>query len=145
MFIAGGARSPVQFNRAKSYELFVTSAPTGGRFVQEVNAVTLAVEHKHPDVLSAVWAPLAFDPKGAARRDARYLTVLGRLAAGRTLEDAKSQVAVVAQRLEQPNLRILDCRFYFDDLEKGRLIFRHKDSGSAGPRPVARRPQFRRR
>jgi translation initiation factor IF-1 len=31
------------------------------------------------------------------------------------------------------------------DLEKGRLIFRHKDSG-AGPRPVQRgNPQFRRR
>ena len=30
------------------------------------------------------------------------------------------------------------------DLDKGRLIFRHKDSGSGGPRP-ARRPQFRRR
>src|SRR4029078_8026541 len=28
--------------------------PTGGKFVQEVNAVTLAVEHKHPDVLSVI-------------------------------------------------------------------------------------------
>jgi translation initiation factor IF-1 len=33
------------------------------------------------------------------------------------------------------------------DLDKGRLIFRHKDSGAGGPRPgaAARRPQFRRR
>ena len=32
------------------------------------------------------------------------------------------------------------------DLDKGRLIFRHKDSGSGAPRPGgARRPQFRRR
>ena len=32
------------------------------------------------------------------------------------------------------------------DIDKGRLIFRHKDSGSGGgPRPAARRPQFRRR
>jgi translation initiation factor IF-1 len=31
------------------------------------------------------------------------------------------------------------------DLGKGRLIFRHKDSGSGGPRPAPRRPQFRRR
>src|SRR5688500_690502 len=29
-------------------------APTGAKFVQEVNAVTLAVEHKHPDVLSVI-------------------------------------------------------------------------------------------
>ncbi len=28
--------------------------PTGAKFVQEVNAVTLAVEHKHPDVLSVI-------------------------------------------------------------------------------------------
>ncbi|MET0427661.1 MAG: translation initiation factor IF-1 [Microvirga sp.] len=32
------------------------------------------------------------------------------------------------------------------DLEKGRLIFRHKDSGPSGPRPPQRgNPQFRRR
>jgi predicted CoA-substrate-specific enzyme activase len=30
------------------------AAPTGGKFVQEVNAVTLAVEHMHPDVLSVI-------------------------------------------------------------------------------------------
>lgn len=30
------------------------AGPTGGKFVQEVNAVTLAVEHLHPDVLSVV-------------------------------------------------------------------------------------------
>src|SRR6516162_7850292 len=29
-------------------------APTGGKFVQEVNAVTLAVEHLHPDVGSVI-------------------------------------------------------------------------------------------
>ncbi|HTQ42575.1 MAG TPA: BadF/BadG/BcrA/BcrD ATPase family protein, partial [Polyangiaceae bacterium] len=29
-------------------------APTGGKFVQEVNAVTLAVEHMHPDVGSVI-------------------------------------------------------------------------------------------
>src|SRR6185369_6473264 len=43
------------------FRIFLTgsgSAPlapsTGGKFVQEVNAVTLAVEHLHPDVLSVV-------------------------------------------------------------------------------------------
>ena len=30
------------------------ATPTGGKFVQEVNAVTLAVERKHPDVLSVI-------------------------------------------------------------------------------------------
>ena len=48
-----------------------------------------------------LWAPLAFDAKEAAKRDARYLSVIGKLAGGRGLDDAKSEMAVVAQRLEQ--------------------------------------------
>jgi translation initiation factor IF-1 len=31
------------------------------------------------------------------------------------------------------------------DMDKGRLMFRHKDSNAGGPRPGARRPPFRRR
>jgi translation initiation factor IF-1 len=31
------------------------------------------------------------------------------------------------------------------DMDKGRLMFRHKDSHAGGPRPGARRPPFRRR
>ena len=45
----------------KAFRIFVTgsgagplSAPTGGKFVQEVNAVSLAVEHLHPDVGSVI-------------------------------------------------------------------------------------------
>ena len=45
----------------EDFRIFLTgsgSAPlapsTGGKFVQEVNAVTLAVEHLHPDVLSVI-------------------------------------------------------------------------------------------
>ncbi len=48
-------------NPPESFRMFVTGSgagplekPTGGKFVQEVNAVTLAVEHKHPDVLSVI-------------------------------------------------------------------------------------------
>ena len=37
MFLTGSGAGPL-------------CAPTGGKFVQEVNAVTLAVEHLHPDV-----------------------------------------------------------------------------------------------
>ncbi|HEY3666666.1 MAG TPA: BadF/BadG/BcrA/BcrD ATPase family protein, partial [Polyangiaceae bacterium] len=46
---------------ADGWKMFVTgsgsgplAAPTGAKFVQEVNAVTLAVEYKHPDVLSVI-------------------------------------------------------------------------------------------
>jgi predicted CoA-substrate-specific enzyme activase len=46
---------------ADSWRMFLTGSgsgpiapPTGGKFVQEVNAVTLAVEHKHPDVRSVI-------------------------------------------------------------------------------------------
>jgi predicted CoA-substrate-specific enzyme activase len=41
MFLTGSGSGPL-------------APPTGGKFVQEVNAVTLAVEHKHPDVLSVI-------------------------------------------------------------------------------------------
>jgi predicted CoA-substrate-specific enzyme activase len=41
MFLTGSGSSPL-------------CEPTGGKFVQEVNAVTLAVEHRHPDVLSVI-------------------------------------------------------------------------------------------
>ncbi|MEB2310713.1 MAG: acyl-CoA dehydratase activase-related protein [Sorangiineae bacterium] len=44
-----------------SFRMFVTGSgsgpiaePSGGKFVQEVNAVTIAVEHRHPDVLSVI-------------------------------------------------------------------------------------------
>ena len=41
MFLTGSGSAPL-------------CAPTGGKFVQEVNAVTLAVEHLHPDVGSVI-------------------------------------------------------------------------------------------
>jgi predicted CoA-substrate-specific enzyme activase len=41
MFLTGSGAAPL-------------CAPTGGKFVQEVNAVTLAVEHLHPDVGSVI-------------------------------------------------------------------------------------------
>jgi len=50
---------------------------------------------------SELWAPLANDPKQAPRRDARYLTVIGRLQNGATLEDAQKEMAVLAGRLAQ--------------------------------------------
>src|SRR3974390_1543913 len=46
---------------AADWKIFLTGsgasplcAPTSGKFVQEVNAVTLAVEHLHPDVGSVI-------------------------------------------------------------------------------------------
>jgi predicted CoA-substrate-specific enzyme activase len=41
IFVTGSGSGPIQ-------------SPTGGKFVQEVNAVTLAVEKKHPDVRSVI-------------------------------------------------------------------------------------------
>jgi putative ABC transport system permease protein len=48
-----------------------------------------------------MWAPLLFDEKTARQRGSHDLTVIGRLAAGRSLSDAQAQMAVVAQRLAQ--------------------------------------------
>ncbi|HMI88009.1 MAG TPA: BadF/BadG/BcrA/BcrD ATPase family protein [Polyangiaceae bacterium] len=49
------------FEKAGSWRMFLTGSgsgplakPTGAKFVQEVNAVSLAVEHLHPDVLSVI-------------------------------------------------------------------------------------------
>src|SRR5688572_28145780 len=46
-----------------------------------------------------LWAPLSFNAETAANRRAMYLTVVGRLASGRTLADAKAQMAVIGERL----------------------------------------------
>jgi putative ABC transport system permease protein len=46
-----------------------------------------------------LWAPIAFDPKQAPRRDSRYLTVIGRVQAGKTLDDVTTQMNVLSARL----------------------------------------------
>jgi putative ABC transport system permease protein len=48
-----------------------------------------------------VWAPLAFDANAAAQRTNRYLTVIGRLAPDASLAEARSQMTVIAERLQQ--------------------------------------------
>jgi putative ABC transport system permease protein len=48
-----------------------------------------------------VWAPLAFDANAAAQRTSRYLTVIGRLAPGGSLEEARAEMTVIAERLQQ--------------------------------------------
>ena len=50
---------------------------------------------------SQLWAPLSFDSKTAERRSARYLSVIGRLAPGKSLDDASAQMAVIGERLAQ--------------------------------------------
>jgi putative ABC transport system permease protein len=50
-------------------------------------------------LLAEVWSPLTFDEKMARNRTAHYLTVFGRLAGGRTLDDARAQMTTIAQRL----------------------------------------------
>jgi putative ABC transport system permease protein len=50
---------------------------------------------------SQLWVPLAFDAQAAAQRDRRFLSVIGRLAPGRTLEEAQAELATVALRLQQ--------------------------------------------
>ncbi|MEO6239362.1 MAG: ABC transporter permease [Vicinamibacterales bacterium] len=48
---------------------------------------------------SDIWAPLALNPATPPRRDRRYLTVVGQLAPGATLEAAQTQMSVLAARL----------------------------------------------
>ena len=46
-----------------------------------------------------LWSPLAFDPGTPPQRNPRYFTALGRLQSGATLEDAQSEMSVLAARL----------------------------------------------
>jgi putative ABC transport system permease protein len=46
-----------------------------------------------------LWAPRAFTPEQAANRRSNYLSVIGRLADGKSLEDAKAQMNVIGERL----------------------------------------------
>jgi len=48
-----------------------------------------------------VWAPLALDADEAATRDVRYLSAIGRLADGKTVEDARAEFALIAKRLAE--------------------------------------------
>jgi hypothetical protein len=54
---------------------------------------------------TSLWAPLALDAEAAARRNVRYLTVVGRLADGRSLEDAKARMAVVSSSRKRSESR----------------------------------------
>jgi putative ABC transport system permease protein len=46
-----------------------------------------------------VWAPLAFNAEATVNRRSLHLTAIARLAPGRTLEDAKAQMATIGERL----------------------------------------------
>jgi putative ABC transport system permease protein len=48
---------------------------------------------------SQIWAPVAFDPKTPPSRAARYVTPIGRIRKGSTLEAVQSEVSVIAARL----------------------------------------------
>jgi putative ABC transport system permease protein len=48
-----------------------------------------------------IWRPLAVDPKTPPSRTSGYLTVLGRLAPGKTVADAQAEMAVIAARLQR--------------------------------------------
>jgi putative ABC transport system permease protein len=48
-----------------------------------------------------MWSPLVLAPAGSATRDAHYLSAIGLLAEGRSIDDASSSLALVAQRLQK--------------------------------------------
>ena len=50
---------------------------------------------------SEVWSPLSFPPDTRQNRDSKYLTVVGRLKDGLSLDDAKVQMQVIEERLKR--------------------------------------------
>jgi putative ABC transport system permease protein len=83
---------------------FAGDAAVIGRAVQidgaQFEVVGIAPEGFDFPLGAQLWAPLAFTVETASNRGSRYLTVVGRLAPGRTIEDARAQMAVINERLE---------------------------------------------
>ena len=48
---------------------------------------------------SQIWAPVAFDPKTPPSRTARYVTPIGRIRSGSTLDGVQSELSLIASRL----------------------------------------------
>ena len=48
-----------------------------------------------------VWSPLSFPPDARLNRRAKYLSVVGQLKDGRTLDDARAQMQVIDERLKE--------------------------------------------
>jgi putative ABC transport system permease protein len=48
-----------------------------------------------------IWAPLAFDPQNLPPRNRHYLTVIGRLKPGQSLDEASREMTLIAGRLAQ--------------------------------------------
>jgi putative ABC transport system permease protein len=46
-----------------------------------------------------LWAPLSFDTNAATERRSQFLTGIGHLAEGKSLDDAKAQIAVIGERI----------------------------------------------
>jgi putative ABC transport system permease protein len=67
----------------------------------EYEVVGIAPEGFDFPMGAQLWAPLAFDVETAVNRRALSLTVIGRLAHQRTLQDAQAQMAVIGDRLER--------------------------------------------
>jgi len=67
-----------------------------------------------------VWAPLALPPASAAPRDQRVLAVIGQLAAGRSLQDAATQMDLVGRRLQKDHPDTNASRFVtVEPLQRG--------------------------
>ena len=66
---------------------------------QQYEVIGIAPEGFDFPTGSQLWAPLAPDAKTAANRRGQWYTPIARLAPGRTLDDAKTQMAVIGERL----------------------------------------------
>ncbi|HYN10179.1 MAG TPA: ABC transporter permease [Vicinamibacterales bacterium] len=80
---------------------------------QDIVGQTVKIDGQYYDVIgvaperfdfptgAAVWGPLDAGPAALQDRRNRFLTVLGRLAAGRTLDDARAEMKVIGDRVRK--------------------------------------------
>jgi len=72
-----------------------------------------------------IWCPLVLPPAGAAPYDRHYLSAIGSLAPGRSLEDASKTMALVARRLQRDHPQTNAAR----GIAVGRLQKSYQDVG----------------
>lgn len=72
-----------------------------------------------------IWCPLVLPPAGAAPYDRHYLSAIGSLAPGRSLEDASNTMALVARRLQRDHPQTNAAR----GIAVGRLQKSYQDVG----------------
>jgi putative ABC transport system permease protein len=103
--IAGGAKRVVVLGNGLWKRRFAARADIVGQTVkidgEFYDVIGVAVEGLDFPLGASLWGPLDTRPEAVQDRVSRYLTVIGRLAPGRSLQDAQAEMTIIGNRLRQ--------------------------------------------